>query len=460
MGTITPATPAYSQSLIPRPSSLSWRRPRRLLFFCALLDLVSVWPVAALADRLLGASLLGRPLWLLGFGAGYLLLGWLLGSYTVLRWPGLRLPSVLRRLLTTSAVTLLAVILVRWAFNLPVSFSLGHRSTLVLLLVPMTLWSLVVRLLLRRLSEGSQWQLMVPESSRERVALEWQRQDLATQPRLLSPDRLCTARWPRRSSRLRGLALAADLQLGEEQRRELGRLQASGLTVTSLESLAAHQLERLPPTLLPDDWLVYEAIPWSDEFSLQRKLKRFADVAVSLSLLTLLAPLLLALAALIWLEDRGPVLYQQERSGWMGRPFPLLKLRTMRQAPADAPASWTVPGDQRITRIGALLRPTRLDELPQLINVLRGEMSLIGPRPERPELETELEEAIPHYRKRHWMLPGLSGWAQVCAPYAASLEESELKLSYDLYYLRNWSTALDLLILFKTVKTLLKVGGR
>lgn len=452
--------PAYSQLLTARPSSLSWRRPRRLLFLCALLDLASVWPAAALADWLRGSRLLSHPDWLIWFAAGYLLLGWLLGSYTVLRWPGLRLPSVLRRLLTTSVLTLLAVILVGWALNLPVTFSLDHRSTLVLLLLPMTLWSLLVRLLLRRLSVGSHWQLLVPEASRERVALEWRRQDLATQPRLLSPELLCSSRWSRRSLRLRGVALAADLQLGEEQRRQLGRLKASGLTVTSLESLAAHQLERLPPTLLPDDWLVYEAIPWSDEFSLQRKLKRFADVAVSLSLLVLLAPLLLALAALIWLEDRGPVLYRQERSGWMGRPFPLLKLRTMRQAPADEPASWTVPGDQRITRIGALLRPTRLDELPQLINVLRGEMSLIGPRPERPELETELEEAIPHYRKRHWMLPGLSGWAQVCASYAASLEESELKLSYDLYYLRNWSTALDLLILFKTVKTLLKVGGR
>lgn len=419
-----------------------------------------MWPVAALADGLRGSSLLSQPVWLLCFGAAYLLLGWLLGSYTVLRWPGLRLPSVLRRLLTTSAVTLLAVILVRWALNLPVSFSLGHRSTLVLLLLPMTLWSLLVRLLLRQLSVGSPWQLLVPEGSREQVALEWQRQDLVTPPRLLSPERLCSPSWSRRSQRFKGVALAADLQLEDEQRRELGRLQARGLTVTSLESLAAHQLERLPPTLLPDDWLVYEAIPWSDEFSLQRKLKRFADVAVSLSLLVLLSPLLLLLALLIWLEDRGPVLYQQERSGWMGQPFSLLKLRTMRQAPADAPASWTVPGDQRITRIGALLRPIRLDELPQLINVLRGEMSLIGPRPERPELETELEEAIPHYRKRHWMLPGLSGWAQVCAPYAASLEESELKLSYDLYYLRNWSTALDLLILFKTVKTLLKVGGR
>jgi len=424
-----------------------------------VLDLASVWPAAALADRLLGAKLLSHPVWLLCFGAAYLLLGWLFGSYTVLRWPDLRLPSVLRRLLTTSVVTLLAVILVRWAFNLPVSFSLAHRSTLALLLLPMTLWSLVLRLLFRQLSEGSQWQLVVPEALREQVAMEWRRQDLAVQPRVVSSEGWPSCLWPRRSH-LRGVALATDLELGDEQLRHLGNLKASGLPVTNLETLAGHQLERFPPALLPEDWLSYAAIPWSDEFGIQRKLKRFADVGLALVLLLLVSPLLLVLATLIWLEDRGPVLYRQERSGWMGGSFSLLKLRTMVVAPPDAPATWTVPGDRRITRIGSLLRPTRLDELPQLINVLRGEMSLIGPRPERPELEKELEATIPHYRKRHWMPPGLSGWAQVSAPYAASLEEAELKLSYDLYYLRNWSTLLDLLILFKTVKTVLKVGGR
>ena len=128
--------------------------------------------------------------------------------------------------------------------------------------------------------------------------------------------------------------------------------------------------------------------------------------------------------------------------------------------PADAPAEWTQVDDQRITRVGKLLRRVRLDELPQLFNVLSGEMSLIGPRPERPELEEGLEQLIPHYRKRHWMRPGLSGWAQVCAPYASSIEDSDLKLSYDLYYLRHFSTWLDLVILFRTVKTVLKAGGR
>ena len=403
---------------------------------------------------------MGNPPWLLAFAATYLLLGWLLGSYTVLRWPGLRLPSVVRRLLTASAATLLTVILVRWVFNLAPTFSLAHRSTLLLLLPPLTVWSLAIRLLLRRLARDAHWQLMVPQDAHLRVALEWQRQELAAPPRLLSPERLSSRQWPRMARRLKGVALAPDLQLDPEQHRRLGQMQASGLTVTTLETLAEHQLERLPPALLPDPWLVVEAIPWSDEFGVQRKLKRFADVAIALLLLLLSSPLLALLALLIHLEDGGPVLFRQERSGLMGDPFQLLKLRTMVVPPPGAPPTWTLPGDRRITRIGSLLRPTRLDELPQLLNVLRGEMSLIGPRPERPELETMLEVAIPHYRKRHWMPPGLSGWAQVCAPYAASLEESELKLSYDLFYLRNWSTALDLLILFKTIKTLLKVGGR
>ena len=122
-------------------------------------------------------------------------------------------------------------------------------------------------------------------------------------------------------------------------------------------------------------------------------------------------------------------------------------------------ALWTHPGDQRITKVGHWLRRFRIDELPQLLNVLNGEMSLIGPRPERPELENDLERHIPHYR-RHWMRPGLSGWAQVCAPYASSIEDSDLKLSYDLYYLQHFSTWLDLVILFRTIKTVLKAGGR
>ncbi|NDC35994.1 MAG: sugar transferase, partial [Synechococcaceae bacterium WB9_2_112] len=256
------------------------------------------------------------------------------------------------------------------------------------------------------------------------------------------------------------LAVAHGIQLDVDQRGLIRQLQQRGVTVTTLEDLAQRQLERLPPTLLPPNWLTLTDLPWSNEFSLQRKLKRMADISVALLLLAATAPVLLLTSCLIWLEDRGPVLYVQQRTGWMGQTFPLWKLRTMRVQQPGTPTPWTISKDSRITRIGSILRRTRMDELPQLINVIRGEMSLIGPRPEQPHFDDKLSQTIPHYRKRYWMLPGLSGWAQVCGPaYPASLEESELKLSYDLFYLRNWNVGLDLLILAKTIKTLLKVRG-
>ncbi len=228
---------------------------------------------------------------------------------------------------------------------------------------------------------------------------------------------------------------------------------------SSLE-MAEQRQQRLLPDQLPEDALSVADVPWTNALSVERQLKRAADVTVALGLLLITSPLMALVALLIWLEDRGPVIYTQARSGWMGQTFQLYKLRTMQQSDPAAKANWTLPGDQRITLVGWFLRRVRIDELPQLFNVLRGDMSLIGPRPERPELETELEAGIRHYRKRHWMLPGLSGWAQVNAPYAGSLEEAELKLSYDLYYLRHWSTGFDLLILIKTIKTVLKARGR
>jgi lipopolysaccharide/colanic/teichoic acid biosynthesis glycosyltransferase len=406
-------------------------RPRHQLLLCALLDLAGLLPVALLTDQLRSrAAVLHNPLGLLLIGLVYLLLGWLLGSYTVLRWPGLRLSLLVQRLLLTAAATGLALVLLGWMVDVPEQFTLLHRGTLVLLLALQSVWSLGLRLMLRSIGAAPgtarPHTLLASPEEGEQIRREWQRTPYVNQPRLLRPGVL---------------------------NRELNRR-------SSLEELAEQQLQRLPPSLLPHEWLEYAQLPWSNEFSLERKLKRVADVTVALFLLLVASPVLLVAAAAIRLEDGGPVFYVQERSGWLGQPFQLFKLRTMQHRHTDGPACWTVPGDQRITRLGRLLRPTRLDELPQLLNVLRGEMSLIGPRPERPELETRLEQAIPHYRKRHWMPPGLSGWAQVCAPYAASVEEAELKLSYDLYYLRHWSTALDLLILAKTIKTVLKGAGR
>jgi lipopolysaccharide/colanic/teichoic acid biosynthesis glycosyltransferase len=170
--------------------------------------------------------------------------------------------------------------------------------------------------------------------------------------------------------------------------------------------------------------------------------------------------ILLPIAVAIYMQDRGPIFYSQIRTGLFGEPFKIYKLRTMNhQAELNGP-KWSDVGDNRITPIGKWLRRSRLDELPQLLNVIKGEMSLIGPRPERPELEDDLEAKIPNYRLRHLVRPGLSGWAQVNMAYVSSMEDAEVKLSYDLYYLRNYGLWLDILILIKTIKTVLKGAGR
>jgi len=242
------------------------------------------------------------------------------------------------------------------------------------------------------------------------------------------------------------------------QQTQLLQFQQKGFLVLSLLGWCELVLQRFPPELLTN----VDLLRW--EFSLirgtmQLRLKRLGDVLVSGCLLVLTTPIFFIAAILIRLQDAGPVLYSQLRSGLDGKTYRIWKLRTMRVDAERHGAQWVGKGDSRITPLGRLLRLTRLDELPQLWAVLQGEMSLIGPRPERPEFEQDLERQIPHYRLRHLMRPGLSGWAQVNYPYGASVEDAANKLSYDLYYLRNFSFWLDLLILFKTIRLVFNAQG-
>jgi lipopolysaccharide/colanic/teichoic acid biosynthesis glycosyltransferase len=166
------------------------------------------------------------------------------------------------------------------------------------------------------------------------------------------------------------------------------------------------------------------------------------------------------LALIIKLDSPGPVFYRQPRSGRAGRPFQVLKLRSMRMdAERDGQARWALPNDKRVTRVGRFLRSSRLDEAPQLLNVLKGEMSFIGPRPERPEFIAQLQQEIPFYRTRLVVRPGLTGWAQVNYRYASSVEDALVKLQYDLYYVKHQSVYLDLVILLKTIGVVLTMRG-
>jgi exopolysaccharide biosynthesis polyprenyl glycosylphosphotransferase len=191
-----------------------------------------------------------------------------------------------------------------------------------------------------------------------------------------------------------------------------------------------------------------------------RVLRRLSDIVVAAAGLAVSAPVLIAAALVIRLDSPGPAFYWQERVGRFGRPFKLAKLRTMvEHAEADGQAVWAQERDPRITRVGRFLRRSRLDEVPQLWNVLRGEMSLIGPRPERPEFVALLATQHPKYESRHMIRPGLTGWAQVQYKYGSSVDDALAKLEYDLYYLHHRSLLLDIFILFKTMIVVVRFKG-
>ncbi len=183
--------------------------------------------------------------------------------------------------------------------------------------------------------------------------------------------------------------------------------------------------------------------------------KRTFDICASLGLLGATWPLMLATTIAIWLEDgfQSPIFFSQERIGLGGKAFKVMKFRSMRvDAEGDGKARWATVNDSRITRVGAFIRRTRIDELPQVFNVLSGEMSFIGPRPERPEFVQQLAEQIPYYNSRHAVKPGITGWAQLCYPYGASEEDARQKLQFDLYYVKNQSLFLDLMVALSTVE--------
>ncbi|WCJ58984.1 exopolysaccharide biosynthesis polyprenyl glycosylphosphotransferase [Fontisphaera persica] len=238
--------------------------------------------------------------------------------------------------------------------------------------------------------------------------------------------------------------------------QEFCRLRYSGETVMPLMALCEEVHQLVPLELMSPAWLISASA--APHLLYIKKAKRGFDILVSLSLLLVLGlPLLLAMLA-VRLTSPGPIFYRQVRTGRFGRPFTLLKLRSMRvDAEADGPR-WAAANDDRVTPVGRFLRRYRIDEIPQLLNVLRGEMSFVGPRPERPEFIEELARQVPYYKERLMIQPGLTGWAQVRYPYGASVEDARRKLEYDLYYMKHMSLFLDCFILLDTVRIVLRGG--
>ena len=239
---------------------------------------------------------------------------------------------------------------------------------------------------------------------------------------------------------------------------ELMECKLRGIDITDGIDFYERELKKAKLDMVHPSWIVF-----SEGFKaskIRTFSKRLLDLVISLTLLLVMLPFIVLTAIAVFLETGRPILYSQTRVGMLGKEFRIYKFRSMRQdAEKDGKAQWASANDSRVTKVGAFIRNTRLDELPQIYNVIKGEMSIVGPRPERPEFVSELKEKIPFYDTRHYVKPGLMGWAQLKYPYGASVEDARGKLEYDLYYSKNHSLLMDLLIMIQTVEVILLGKG-
>ncbi|MED5207399.1 MAG: TIGR03013 family XrtA/PEP-CTERM system glycosyltransferase, partial [Pseudomonadota bacterium] len=257
---------------------------------------------------------------------------------------------------------------------------------------------------------------------------------------------------------------ASEVVLALQERRnslplkDLLRVKTKGVDVADFSSFLEREMGRVDLDTLNPSWLIF-----SDGFSAGRRLssiaKRAFDIVASLLLLVVGLPLIGLFALLVKLESDGPAFFRQKRVGLYGQEFTLIKLRSMRSDAEAGGSKWAEKDDPRITRVGRFIRMVRIDELPQVWSVLKGEMSFVGPRPEVPAFVTMLDKELPYYAERHVVKPGITGWAQINYPYGASTEDARHKLEYDLYYAKNYTPFLDLLILIQTARVILWPEG-
>jgi sugar transferase (PEP-CTERM system associated) len=263
-----------------------------------------------------------------------------------------------------------------------------------------------------------------------------------------------------RENQIDEIVLAVDDRRKSMPVHEILDCKMDGVGVVDMMTFFERETGKVKLELVSPSWLFLSDGFRIDSFSLF--MKRGLDILISLLLLPFFLPVMLVVAIAIWLEGKGRegVIYRQTRVGNGGKEFQIYKFRSMSvDAEKDGVAQWAQKHDARVTRVGAIIRKIRLDELPQMFNILKGDMSFVGPRPERPEFVKQLEEQYPYYRERHRLRPGLTGWAQIRYQYGSSLEDAFEKLQYDLYYTKNYSIFLDLLIVLHTMEVVLMGKG-
>ena len=252
----------------------------------------------------------------------------------------------------------------------------------------------------------------------------------------------------------------AERKLSEPMIRELMDMRLKGVYVYSIADFCEQFWHKIPPAYVQDDWFAFTSGFNILHNRIKAKLKQAIDFLVAAALLIITLPITVPISLAIKFSSPGPIFYSQVRTGLNGKKFRVYKFRSMYQNAEAKGIQWAKKKDPRITPIGNFIRLTRIDELPQLWNVFKGDMSLVGPRPERPEFDVNLREEIPYYDVRYLVKPGITGWAQVSYPYGASVEDSYQKVAYDLYYIKNYSLFLDLSIAFKTLRVVILGKGR
>jgi sugar transferase (PEP-CTERM system associated) len=252
----------------------------------------------------------------------------------------------------------------------------------------------------------------------------------------------------------------AERSLSQQMVRDLMDMRLQGVYVYSIADFCEQFWQKIPPAYVQDDWFAFTSGFNILHNRIKAKLKQLIDIVVAAVMIIVSLPITLPTAIAIKFSSPGPIFYSQVRTGLNGKKFRVYKFRSMCQNAESKGVQWAKEKDPRITKIGSFIRLTRIDELPQLWNVFKGEMSLVGPRPERPEFDMQLREQIPYYDVRYLVKPGITGWAQVCYPYGASVEDAYQKVAYDLYYIKNYSLLMDLAIAFKTLRVVLLGKGR
>ena len=252
----------------------------------------------------------------------------------------------------------------------------------------------------------------------------------------------------------------AERNLSESMIRELMDMRLKGVYVYSIADFCEQFWQKIPPAYIQDDWFAFTSGFNILHNRIKAKLKQAIDIVVAAIMLVVLLPITILVAIAIRLNSSGPIFYSQVRTGLNGKKFRVYKFRSMYQDAEARGIQWAKEKDPRITSVGSFIRLTRIDELPQLWNVFKGDMSLVGPRPERPEFDLQLRAEIPYYDVRYLVKPGITGWAQVCYPYGASVEDAYQKVAYDLYYIKNYSLFLDFAIALKTLRVVFLGKGR